>query len=80
MTGAVQAGGQKGHLKKCWCDLPLLDVSMGIASGLKNTTNPRVISRVIRRDYLVGVSIRPNTPRGKLPSTAAPNKLVSKRQ
>ena len=32
---------------------------------VKNTTNPRVLSGVIRRDYLVGISIRPNTPRVK---------------
>lgn len=39
---------------------------------------PSVISRASRRDYLVGISIRPNTPRCKLPSTAAPNKLFPK--
>lgn len=40
MTRAVQAGGQKGHLKKCWGALPLLDVSIDIAGGFKNTTKP----------------------------------------
>ena len=41
MTRAVQAGGQKGQLKKCWGTLPLLDVSMGIAGwGFQKTTKP----------------------------------------
>ena len=57
---SITSRGQKGHLKKCWCALPLPDVSMGIAGwGFKNTIK---------------------TPRYKLPATAAPNKLVSKRQ
>lgn len=43
MTGEVQAGGQKGHLKKCWGALPLLDVSLGIAGGLqKHNKKPRL--------------------------------------
>ena len=56
MTGAVQAGGQKGHLKKCWGALPLLDVSMGIAGGFqKGNKKPRVGSGVqILKDKRLG--------------------------
>ena len=67
MTGAVQAGGQKGHLKKCWGALPLLDVSMDIAGGFqKGNKKPRVISGVIRRHYPDGLSkTQQNPPRYK---------------